>query len=105
MSTSFSFSGLAISEIDDFVFGRCPRPVTTPGGLVIGDGIVYPELNFTLPAMQITESTMPEVRAIYSRMIDDACGRAFQLHLPGLVVEFELLPELTREPSWGAEVT
>ncbi|MDX1429888.1 MAG: methyltransferase MtaB domain-containing protein, partial [Rhodothermales bacterium] len=84
---------------------RCPRPVTPPGGLVIGDGSVYPELNFTLPAMQILESTMPEVRAIYSRMIDDACVRAFQLHVPGLVVEFELLPELTREPSWGAEVT
>ncbi|MBT8400723.1 MAG: methanol--corrinoid methyltransferase [Rhodothermia bacterium] len=105
MKAPVSFSSLAISGIDEFVFGHCPRPVTTSAGLVIGDGIVYPELNFTLPAMQISGSTMPEVRAIYSRMIDDACDRAIQLHVAGLVVEFELLPELTREPSWGAEVT
>ena len=27
------------------------------------------------------------------------------LQVPGLVVEFELLPDLTLQPEWGAEVT
>jgi methanol--5-hydroxybenzimidazolylcobamide Co-methyltransferase len=38
-------------------------------------------------------------------MIEGICTRAVELHLPGLVVEFELLPELTRTPEWGAEIT
>ncbi len=37
-------------------------------------------------------------------MIDDALARAVALELPGLVVEFELLPKLTEEPAWGAEI-
>jgi len=38
-------------------------------------------------------------------MIEGACQRAVELHAPGLVVEFELLPDLTLTPEWGAEVT
>lgn len=38
-------------------------------------------------------------------MISEACARAVELHAPGLVVEFELLPDLTLKPEWGAEVT
>ena len=38
-------------------------------------------------------------------MITGACTRAVELHAPGLVVEFELLPDLTLMPEWGAEVT
>ena len=86
------------------MFGRCPRPLRV-GGLVIGGGIVYPELNFTLPPMAVTAQTMPEVREEYRQMADDACERACALQVPGLVLELELLPELTREPEWGAQVT
>lgn len=100
-----TYTQLAIPDLDAFVFGQSPRPLETPSGLVIGGGQVYPELNFTLPAMQITRATMPAVRAEYAQMIEAACERAVALHAPGLVVEFELLPELTREPAWGAEVT
>ena len=38
-------------------------------------------------------------------MIEDALERAVALELPGLVIEFELLPELTATPAWGAEIT
>jgi methanol--5-hydroxybenzimidazolylcobamide Co-methyltransferase len=69
--------------------------VTLKNGLVIGGGMVYPELNFILPGMVITPETMDEVRAQYTQMISEACTRAVELHTPGLVVEFELLPELT----------
>ena len=100
-----SYSSLAITSSDDLIFGRAPNPVTLKNGLVIGGGVVYPELNFTLPAMEITAATMPEVLRQYTEMIDGACRRAADLYMPGLVVEFELLPPLTIVPEWGAEIT
>jgi methanol--5-hydroxybenzimidazolylcobamide Co-methyltransferase len=100
-----SYTSLAISDRDEFVFGRCPHPVTAGHGLRIGAGTVYPELNFTLPPMTISSETMPQVRAQYTEMIDDVCARAVALEVPGLVVEFELLPQLTEAPRWGADVT
>jgi methanol--5-hydroxybenzimidazolylcobamide Co-methyltransferase len=100
-----TYSSCAITDLGRFVFGRCPHPLTVGHGLEIGAGTVYPELNFTLPPLQIDKSTMPRVRSEYAAVIDDACARAVALQVPGLVVEFELLPELTEEPEWGAEVT
>ncbi len=100
-----SYSTLAINNSDDLVFGKSPNPVAVRNGLVIGGGQVHPELNFTLPAMEITRDTMPEVQRHYAEMIDGACRRAADLHLPALVVEFELLPPLTLEPQWGADIT
>jgi len=99
------YTSLAIPNPEDLVFGRCPRPLKLAGGLTIGGGIVYPELNFTLPPMRISAATMPRVLEEYQQMVGEACARAVALHLPGLVVEFELLPDLTLEPAWGAEVT
>jgi len=99
------YTSLAISNIDDFIYGKCPQPVALKNGLVIGGGTVYPELNFTLPDMLIEKSSMPEVLKQYAQMIEGACQRAVELHAPGLVVEFELLPDLTLTPQWGAEVT
>jgi len=99
------YTSLAISNIDNFIYGNCPRPVALKNGLVIGGGTVYPELNFTLPDMLIEKSSMPEVLKQYAQMIEGACQRAVELHAPGLVVEFELLPDLTLTPQWGAEVT
>lgn len=95
----------AITDLDAFVFGYAPRPVTTRSGLVIGSGTVYPEINFTLPPMEIDASTMPEVRAQYTQMIEGVCQRAVELRAPGLIVEFELLPPMTLQPEWGAEIT
>ena len=99
------FTSLAIKTLDDFIYGHCPHPVILPNGLVIGGGTVYPELNFTLPDMTIQMESMPEVRKQYHQMIQGACERAIELELPGLVVEFELLPDLTLEPERGAEIT
>jgi methanol--5-hydroxybenzimidazolylcobamide Co-methyltransferase len=99
------YTDLAISSLDEFVFGRCPRPLTVGRGLEIGAGTVYPELNFTLPPMHISGQTMGQVCTEYAQMIDEACSRAVALHAPGLVVEFELLPDLTLQAEWGAEIT
>jgi methanol---5-hydroxybenzimidazolylcobamide Co-methyltransferase len=95
----------AIKNLDDFIFGASPNPVTLKNGLTIGGGQVYPELNFTLPSMEVNASTMPEVEAQYAQMITEACARAVELHAPGLLVEFELLPDLTTQPEWGERVT
>ena len=100
-----NYQSLAISNLDDFIYGSCPRPVTLKNGLVIGGGEVYPELNFTLDNMLIDAGSMPKVYEEYTQMITGACTRAVELHAPGLVVEFELLPDLTLTPEWGAEVT
>lgn len=99
------FSNLAISDLNNFLYGRCPNPVKLDNGLTVGGGVVYPELNFTLPDMVINTETMPEVHRRYRQMITEACQRAVELHQDGLVVEFELLPDLTMNPEWGAEVT
>lgn len=100
-----SYTRLAIQNPDDLLFGTCPRPLHLKNGMIIGGGTVYPEINFTLPVMALDESTQPEVRAQYTQMIEGVCTRAAELQAPGLVVEFELLPELTLNPARGAEVT
>jgi methanol--5-hydroxybenzimidazolylcobamide Co-methyltransferase len=100
-----TFQRLNIQKAEDFIFGTCPVPVGLKNGMVIGGGDVYPELNFTLDNMVINEQTMSKVREEYTQMIRGACQRAVELNLPGLVVEFELLPDLTLHPDWGAEIT
>ena len=98
------FNKLAIENERDLVFGVAPKPVKTRSGMVIGGGQVYPELNFTLPPMNIEAGTMPEIRRHYTEIIDDAATRAAELEVPGLVVEFETLPPMCQTPEWGIEL-
>lgn len=99
------FSTLAITDPADLCYGRAPKPLTTRRGLCIGGGLVYPELNFTLPTMLVNADTMPEVRQHYRDIIGAATKRAVELETPGLVVEFETLPPMTEQPEWGIELT
>jgi methanol--5-hydroxybenzimidazolylcobamide Co-methyltransferase len=100
-----SFQDLAIGKSSDLLFGISPKPLTTRRGMTIGGGIVYPELNFTLPTMFVNAETMPEIRQHYRDIITGACHRAVELEAPGLVVEFETLPPMTENPAWGIELT
>jgi methanol--5-hydroxybenzimidazolylcobamide Co-methyltransferase len=99
------YNSLAINDLNSFVFGRCAQPITLNNGLVIGDGDVYPELNFTLSDVAISQESFPSICDQYRQMIEECCNRAVELQLSGLVVEFELLPDLTLKPEWGAEIT
>jgi methanol--5-hydroxybenzimidazolylcobamide Co-methyltransferase len=99
------FSQLAISDPTELRFGVAPKPLTTRRGLVLGGGQVYPELNFTLPTMLVNADTMVEVREHYRQIISGALQRAVELEAAGLVVEFETLPPMTENPSWGIELT
>ncbi len=98
------YQQLAINNADELCFGRAPKPLTTRRGMVIGGGVVYPELNFTLPAMVVDASTMPLVRRHYQEIITGALKRAVELQAPGVVIEFETLPPMTENPDWGLDV-
>lgn len=99
------FDKLAITDPADLRFGIAPKPLITRSGLNLGGGIVYPELNFTLPPMFVDESTMPEVREQYRGIINSALTRAAELEAPGMVIEFETLPPMTEHPAWGIDLT
>ncbi len=96
---------LAIKNPADLRFGVAPKPLRTRRGMTIGGGLVYPEINFTLPPMFVDQSTMPEVRDQYRQIITGVLQRAVELEAPGLVVEFEMLPPMTENPAWGIELT
>lgn len=98
------FNELAVKSVDEFIYGTAPNPVKARNGMVIGGGTLYPEVNLTLPTMNITEATMPQVRRQYKDMIEGILKRAKELFAPGLVIELELLPPTTINPQWGAEV-
>ena len=88
------------------MFGKCTKPVTCGlGGLKLGNGAVFPEVNYTLPAVTIGPDTIEWVCAQYRRMVGAILGRAADLKVPGLVLEFEHPFELTMRPEWGAKVT
>jgi len=96
---------MAIDTLQRFVYGQAAKPVACGNGLVIGDGEVVPELNFTLPILDINDDTWPEVRRQYEEMIRSALERAVELKTRSLLVEFETLPPMTIRPAWGLEIT
>ena len=99
------FTSLAVTDPDALMFGRAPKPVDCGLGLRIGAGAVYPEVNFTLPAMALDASTRADTLRIYEEASRAVATRAVALQAPGLVIEFEHLPPMTETPDWGAEIT
>ncbi len=99
-----TFTKTAYDNIDDFVYARAKYPVTLKNGISIGNGTLYPEINFTLPPMQIEAGTMPEVIRNYREIAEGICERAKALEVPGFVAEIETLPPMTFHPEWGIEV-
>ncbi|WP_407309508.1 methyltransferase MtaB domain-containing protein [Desulfosporosinus sp. SB140] len=102
---SITFSEVAYTKLEDFIFGKAKKPVEGSNGMVIGGGTVYPEVNLTLPPMLISEETMPKVLAQYEEMIHGICAKAYELHSPGILIEIELLPPCTFNPEWGVQIT
>ncbi len=99
------FRALEIPNEDRLLYGISSHPVACGLGLEIGAGTVFPEVNFTLPAMNIAPETWHEVTAHYSEMAEQILRRAVSLAVPGIVLEFELLPPMTERSEWGAEIT
>ncbi len=100
-----SIRQLAIPNPDALVFGIAPKPLHCGFDLTIGGGDVFPEVNFTLPAIEINKQNWPQIVAHYEDMATQIVRRAVALRVPGVVLEFELLPAMTEVPEWGAEIT
>lgn len=99
------YGALAFSDPEDLIFGTAPHPVSCGFDLTVGAGTVFPEVNFTLPAIEVNAPNWQAVLAQYEEMARNILKRAIALRVPGLVLEFELLPAMTLVPEWGAEIT
>lgn len=99
------FKAMAIPTPSGLMFGRSPTIVKCGFGLELGKGEVYPELNFTLPTMALDESTWKTVVGHYEEIGAIVQRAAKRMKIPGLMIEYELLPPMTEHPSWGAEIT
>lgn len=95
---------LAIDDPADLIFGDAPNPVTTGNGIAIGAGEVIPELNFTLPTMEVTDATRGDVIGHYREIITGALERCRELHQDRVIFEFETLLEMTLDPTLGVEI-
>jgi methanol--5-hydroxybenzimidazolylcobamide Co-methyltransferase len=100
-----TFNTTAVEDLDAFVYGKAKYPVKLENGMIIGGGLVYPEINFTLPPMTIDKDSMAKVLDNYREIITGICERAKDLEAPGFVAEIETLPPMTFNPRWGTEVT
>lgn len=99
------YASLAVPDPRDLVFGHAPTLVSCGFGLKLGARVVFPEVNFTLPSMPLTDSTWPDALAQYREMARGVLGRARALEAPGMVIELEHLPPMTEHPEWGAQIT
>lgn len=100
-----TFTNLAIEDVNALVFGTCPNPVRITADIVAGGGITIPEINYTLPyASEVSPGTLDKVVALYRTMAEDCLDRAVKLEIPALVIEVELVFELTANPEWGERV-
>ncbi len=98
------FKKLTITDPEGLIFGKAPYPVITKRGLTIGGNIVYPELNFTMPAVEVSPNTKNKIVNQYRNIVDDALKRALELYSNGLVLEFETVVEMTKHPQIGVEI-
>ncbi|MCX7942237.1 MAG: hypothetical protein N2516_03975 [Dictyoglomaceae bacterium] len=105
MVTRKTFRELAYLSKDEVVFGRAKYPLECGFGVEIGKGKVLPEVNFTLPPMSINENNISEVRKRFKDMVSRILNKAVELEQESLVLEFEHLYELTKNPEWGAIIT
>ena len=100
-----TFSQLTIANADDLVFGVCPHPVRVTDHITVGNGTAIPELNYILPhGSEVSAATMDDVVALYRTMAEKSLQRAVDLGIPALVIEIELVFELTLNPEWGERV-
>jgi methanol--5-hydroxybenzimidazolylcobamide Co-methyltransferase len=99
------YKKLSITSPNELIFGTAPFPVTCGQGLVIGGGLVYPEINFTLPTMLINEANWKQVLTHYHAICERVLLREKKMGVPGLVIEFEQLPDMTMNPALGGEIT
>ncbi len=96
---------LAVESPSELLFGAAPNPVQVTPEITIGAGEVLPEVNYTLPhGAPVTDEAMDQVTAMYAAMARAVLQRASDLGAPRVVIEIELVFELTLNPAWGERV-
>ncbi len=86
-------------------FGKSAYPISCGFGLLIGDGCVLPEINYTLPPMAVSLDNIDEILKQYDSMINGILHRAVVLDVPGILLEFEHLPPMTDILEIGVKIT
>ena len=99
-----NFTKTAYEDCDSFIYAHAKHPVTLKNGMSIGNGVLYPEINFTLPPMMVEQATMSEVIRNYREITQGICERARALEVPGFVAEIETLPPMTFNPQWAVDI-
>lgn len=99
------FTHLAYANANEMIFGRSPYPIRTGFDVAIGDGMVLPEVNFTLPPMHVSNKNLHEILQQYEEIIKSVLSRLNKLQAPGAVIEFEHTPQMTEEVEIAARVT
>jgi methanol--5-hydroxybenzimidazolylcobamide Co-methyltransferase len=101
---AMKYTSMAIDDPKQLVYGVSPHPLSLKSGMVIGGGTVYPELNFTLPAMTIDAASFPKICDHYRMIVRDSLKRAAELEAPGIQLECETLPPMTANPQWAEDI-
>lgn len=95
---------LEIVPKEKLLFGTASNPVTTAGGVIIGCGVVLPEVNLGPPVKPVTPETIDQIRQHYRDTLRSVLQRAVLLSQEALVLHFEQTPEFTAHPDWSARV-
>jgi methanol---5-hydroxybenzimidazolylcobamide Co-methyltransferase len=98
------YKSLTINSAEELMFGIAPKPVKSKRGLEFGGGQVYAELNFTLPMISINKNTLGQVYGHYREIAEGSLERALHLNSKGVVLEFETLLEMTKDPNIAVEI-
>ncbi len=87
------------------MFGRAMRPLECGFGMGIGSGQVLPEVNYTLPPLEVTPAQLFAILEQYRDMVQSVLSRAHTLQVPGVVLEFEHAPQMTAHVDIGVAIT
>jgi methanol---5-hydroxybenzimidazolylcobamide Co-methyltransferase len=93
---------MAYNSGDDMIFGSAKKPVTTRRGMVIGGGMVIPEV---VPHPRPgSEKTLRTLLREFERAHHDILERCISVGHPAVVVENEHVFQMTDNPQWGMEI-
>ncbi|PTY05705.1 methanol--corrinoid methyltransferase [Opitutaceae bacterium EW11] len=93
---------MAYASADEMIFGSAKKPVTTRRGLVIGGGLVIPEV---VPHPRPgSEKDLRTLLREFERATGDILERCVSVGHPSVVVENEHVFQMTDDPSWGMEI-
>jgi len=99
------YQSLSYRKHQEMIFGTSRYPVKCGFDVSIGSGAVLPEVNYTLPPMEVTPAHLDKILIEYETIINSILSRMVTLAAPGVVLEFEHTPQMTEHVEIGARIT